>query len=93
MTKTNKVVRDFVSLIPTKLPMGGSREVMAFPDPTWKITSTLGFHKDAGMDPLHPIHRSNGIPSVKYKNKKNVRAFVSSTSPLQPMRRSMRRGW
>ena len=31
------------------------------------------------MDPLHPLYRSNGIPSVKYEYKKIVRAFVSST--------------
>ena len=41
-------------------------EEIAFPDSIWKIISTLGSHKNTGMDPLHPIHRSNGIPSVKY---------------------------
>ena len=25
-----------------------------FPDPTWKITDTLGSHGNTGIDPLHP---------------------------------------
>ena len=31
----------------------GSREGMAFPDPTKKVTSTVGSHRDNVMD-LHP---------------------------------------